>query len=167
MLFTFRNSGTEACSITQIYFDAPTNTVLETLAAIDDSEDGVSFSLGASPGHLPGGNTISPPFVITADDFLLGSDPPTKPNGVDPNQSLGVIFDIASAATFANVIEELHSEALRIGIHVQGFDGGGSESFVNTPVPTPDVIPAPPAAALGIVGLWMVGLIKRRAWVGG
>jgi len=43
--------------------------------------------------------------------------------------------------------------SLRIGIHVQGFDGEGSESFVNTPVPG--------AVLLGLLGLG-AGWLKLR-----
>jgi hypothetical protein len=80
------------------------------------------------------------------------SDSPVEPNGVNPGESLGILFDILGGNSFANVIDDINSGALRIGIHVQGFASGGSESFVNVPEP----------ATLVLLG---VGLIVL-AWFG-
>lgn len=132
-LFTFFNTGPLASSITDVYFDD--GSLLGIAGLIDDDDGvggdpGVDFSPAAAPPNLPGGNNAVPPFVTTA-GFSADSDPPTRPNGVDPGESLGILFDLLPGMTFANVEDDLLLGDLRIGIHVQGFDGGGSESYVN------------------------------------
>jgi hypothetical protein len=126
--FIFRNSGPLASSITDVYFDDGT---LLGIASITNGA-GVNFSQGASPPNLPGGNNCTPanPFVTTA-GFTADSNPPTQPNGVNPGESLVIVFNLISGQTFADTQAALVDGRLRIGIHVQGFAGGGSESFVN------------------------------------
>lgn len=133
VLFTFRNTGPEASSITDVYFD---DGSLLGIAYIDNSDPGVSFSQLASPGNLPEANNATPPFVTTA-GFSADSDPPVQPMGVNPGESLGILFNLQSGQTFGDVETNLDSGALRIGIHVQGFESGGSESFVNNSIPDP------------------------------
>ena len=153
--FRFLNSGPLASSITDVYFDAPDPSALDGISSIDDSFAGVSFSLGAAPGNLPGANNASPPFV-TSPGLSADSDPAAQPNGVNPGEELGIIFDLDAGKSFADVLGEMTSGALRVGIHVQGFASGGSESFVTTTTPVPS------AAMLGVIGLGTVGWVRRR-----
>lgn len=140
VLFTFSNAGPLASSITDVYFDDGTLLGIAGLIDNDDAalgsygDAGVDFSQDASPPDLPGGNTVG--FQVTA-GFLADSDPPAQPNGVNPYETLGIVFNLQAGGTFADVVSELTTGELRIGIHVQGFAGGGSESFVNVPVPEP------------------------------
>lgn len=127
VLFTFNNSGPEASSITDVYFD---DGHLLGISSIESSS-GVSFSLGASPGNLPSANNIDPAFQTTA-GFSADSDPAAQPNGVNPGEWLKIYFDLKEAdQDYNTVLQDLANGALRIGIHVQGFDGGGSEAFVH------------------------------------
>ena len=138
VLFTFGNMGSEAMSITDVYFD---DGSLLGIASIDNSDTGVSFSQPATPGNLQAANNASPPFVTTA-GFSADSDSPVQPSGVNPGESLGIVFDLVGGQIFADVLSELALGTLRIGIHVQGFASGGSESFVNVnPIPLPAALP--------------------------
>jgi hypothetical protein len=166
--FLFSNSGPEESSITDVYFD---DGSLLGIASIIDADDGsggdpgVDFSQLAIPGNLPSANNASPPFETTA-GFSADSDSPVQPNGVNPDESLKIIFNLQTGQTFSNVEDELTSGDLRIGIHVQGFASGGSESFVNNP-PSPGPVPGPsvpepgPLALIGLGGL-MLGWMHRR-----
>lgn len=151
VLFHFKNSGPNASSITDAYFD---DGSLLGLSLITNGP-GVSFSQDASPPNLPGGNNVSPPFQVTA-GFLADSNPPAQPNGVNPGEWLKITFDLQSGRNFADVITELTDGSLRIGIHVQGFASGGSESFVNSPVPLP--------AAVWLFGSGLLGLGAFARW---
>ncbi|MCV2871054.1 VPLPA-CTERM sorting domain-containing protein [Defluviimonas sp. WL0050] len=156
--FTFNNSGPLASSITDVYWDDQAS-LLGTMGAITSSS-GVSFSQGANPGNLPGGNTIG--FTVSPSGASADSNAPAQPNGVNPGEWLTIVWNLISGATFADVIAALNlggdqSGSLRVGIHVQGFANGGSESFVNTPP-----VPLPAAGWLMVAGLGALTIARRR-----
>jgi len=153
--FGFTNIGPAASSITDVYFDDGT---LLGIASIINAPGLVEFSQLATPPDLPGGNLAVPPFVTTL-GFSADSDPPVQPLGVNPGESLGIIFNLQPGGTFADVVDELESGVLRIGIHVQGFSSGGSESFINDGT---TVIPAPGALILGGIGAGCLSWLRRR-----
>ena len=148
VIFQFRNIGPDASSITDVYFD---NGTLLGIASIDNGDPGVSFSQHATPGNLPAANMIDPPFETTA-GFSADSDAPPQPLGVNPGEMVGITFDLQGGGTVQDILDELADGRIRIGIHVQGFDGGGSESFVHVPEPT----------TLILVALGATGIIGRR-----
>jgi len=156
-LFTFFNVGLDASSITDVYFDDGSLLALADLIDADQNSGdlGVNFSQLASPPNLPGGNTLTPAFQTT-EGFLADSNPPVQPNGVNPGESLGVLFDLKAGQTVVDVLNELDTGALRIGIHVQGFASGGSESLVNAPGPVP--LPA----SAGLAGAGLLAILARR-----
>ncbi|MCI0379422.1 MAG: hypothetical protein L0215_17570 [Gemmataceae bacterium] len=167
--FKFTNAVGIASSITDVYFD---DGSLLGIASISSSA-GVAFSTPATPGDLPGGNTITPPFVTSA-GFSADSNPPAAANGVDSaSEWVQITFDLQAGKTFADTIAALQlgltngddPNALRIGLHVQAIGAGGqSDSFINGP-PTTTAIPGPgvPVLALsGLLGLGLGRVLRRR-----
>jgi len=128
--FVFINTGPAASSIADVYFDDGT---LLGIASINNGP-GVSFSQPATPGNLPGGDEVVPPFEATA-DFSADSDSPVEHNGVNPGEQVGILFDLLPGVDVAGTATALETGDLRIGIHVQGFASGGSEGFICGPTP--------------------------------
>jgi len=150
VLFTFSNVGAADSSIADVYFD---DGSLLSIAIIINSV-GVSFSQFATPAEMPAANLASPPFVTTA-GFSADSDAPVQPNGVNPGETLGIRFTLQGGTTYSDVLGELANGTLRIGLHVQGYASGGSESFVNGSLPEP--------ATFGFLGLGLGALSLARS----
>lgn len=158
--FTFNNAGPLASSITDVYWHDQAG-VLGTMGSITGSS-GVSFSQGASPGNLSGGNTIG--FSVSPSGASADSNSPVQPMGVNPGEWLTIVWSLVSGTTFSDVIAALNlggnqAGSLRVGIHVQGFANGGSESFVNGP---PAPVPVPAAGLMLVAGLGALGFARRR-----
>lgn len=170
--FRFDNLGPIASSISDVYFDD--GTFLKSIAITGQSA-GVDFSLGASPKELPRANQIG---FKTTFGFLADSDSPTQPKGVNPNEWLDITLTLQTGTTYQTVLDALvagqapnynslpsNIHTLRVGIHVQGYADGGSESFSNGPPEGPPggSVPVPlPAAATGFAAL-MCFLLARRS----
>jgi hypothetical protein len=178
VLFTFYNDGPPGsdydvtnplpCMITAVYFDDGALLGLATIldADVDPTNyPGVYFDKPATPGDLPGGDTLVPPFATTADFSASrenGQGGVAK--GVDPGESLGIVFDLKPGYDFAGVLTSIglgwtnpwDEESLRIGVRIQSFgdDNEFSEALLHTP--------APGAMILGMLGLGVVGLGMRR-----
>ncbi len=148
VLFTFHNDGPETSSITDIYFKDGNLTFNSFIEYPPD----VDFSVGATPPELPGAGNDWTSFFKTDSDpspFAKGVN-----NGTPTGESLGILFDIDFGYSYGEVITDMLSANLLVGLHVQGFEGGGSESFVTTPVPG--------AVLLGLLGLGVAGVKLRK-----
>jgi|MudIll2142460700_1097286.scaffolds.fasta_scaffold498592_1 hypothetical protein len=148
--FRFFNTAVISSSITQIYFD---DGSLLAQDIITDSGTSVAFSPGANP-NLPGGNNVSPPFDAT-DAFSASANNPAVANGVNANfEWVQIAFTLQNDQDYNDVISDIVSGALRIGMHVQGISTT-SDSFVNlAPIPIP--------AAAWLLGSGLLGLVAIR-----
>ncbi len=154
--FTFENWVGIRSSICDIYFDDGT---LLGIASISDSGISVAFSSPASPGDLPGGNLVMPPFQ-TSQNFSADSDSPVSDNGINAmGEWVTITFDLLTGATYTQTLAALGDGSLRVGLHVQCIGvRDDSDSYINNPVP----IPLPGAALLGVLGLAVAGWARRR-----
>jgi hypothetical protein len=146
-------------SITQIYWADGT---LLGIARITDSGGGVAFSPDNGNLNLPGGNTLNPEFKTTQ-MFGADADSPVQHNGVNPGEWVTIRFNLKDSKKFADTLDALNGPLgdgndLRIGIHVQGFANGGSESFINR---VPDGGATAAMLGLGLLGLGL--MVRRRA----
>jgi hypothetical protein len=142
--FTFRNTGPDASTIAQVYFDTDLISSISGFAC----PLGVSFSQGASPGNLPGGNSIVPPFETTP-GLLAGAAHPAPHWGVNHYEQMTVFCLLRDGVSFSDIQTAAGNGDLRIGIHgISMGDNAGSESFVNTPEPATLLIMVPGLMAL-------------------
>jgi hypothetical protein len=160
--FFFTNSGPEASSITDIYFDNGLleSSILQSILSIDNSSAGVDFSQGANPGNLPAHNNVSPSFDTTS-GLSADSNAPRQPKGVNPGEYVGLTLSLAETSAYGDVLDDLATGALRIGLHVQGFADGASESYINN---GPQV-PAPGSILLASMGIGLVRFMRKRKMV--
>jgi hypothetical protein len=143
--FTIQNTSIIDSTIARVYFDGG------FLASIADiiNGTGTNFSADASPGDLPAGNEIG--FEA---DFSASANPPPAQNGIDPGESVTVIFNLLGSHTFSEIIGQLDSGAMRVGAHI--ISVGCSEvsvSSVNVPEP----------ATIALLGLGSLILMKKRS----
>lgn len=81
-----------------------------------------------------------------------------------PGDVLSIVFNLRDGSVFSDVLAELASTELRVGVQVRGFRGRrrtrGRESFINESFVADVPEPAPlPAAA---VGLLVIALARGR-----
>lgn len=145
--FTFYNESLINSSIARIYFD---DGSLSGTADITEGA-GTSFSQSATPGNLPAGRLLDPPFE-TAGGFSFASDAPRPHSGVNPGERFTIAFDLINGGSFQSVIDELDTGGLRIGVHIIALPDGSSESAIAVPEP----------ATIFLLGLGTLALLRKR-----
>ena len=129
----FTNTGPDESVITRIYFDYIPELSL-SLAAINDG-NGVNFqSAPVNPKTLPAGRGMEDTFIA---GLAVASANASPHNGINPSGTLELILNYDDSYDF---LDSLGNTDLRVGLHVQAFEGGDSESFVNV-IPEPGTLP--------------------------
>lgn len=165
----FDNSSAISSSITDIYFDAHPDTgsslIFDGVSIIEGT--GVSFSKGASPQTLPGGEMLTPKFDKTP-EYSADSDSPVSPSGINPNEWLKLVFTLKTERNINDLIAEIAAGGsatatnLRVGIHIQSLPaacGSDSASAINCALP---IQPIPEPATICLLGLGALSLIRRK-----
>ncbi len=170
--FTFENTTTPIYnSVMGVFFDIPdvgTRTavpLLDLTSADIRNSSGVYFEVDDKIENFPGGNSLTPKFE---ENFSAGSVGTKDPkfnrvqNGIDADgEQLSVGFDVANGYTLEDIIQGLEDGSLRIGLHVQAIEGGGSDSYL-AGNPRHPVVPVPGAVLLSMLGLSSAGCLLRR-----
>jgi len=132
--FVFHNESVFDCSIAQIFFDDG------SLLGIDFIENGPGTLFSRAypgPGNLPGGQSLIPNFVADR-EFNIGAVEPPPEHGVNSipaGEWVKISFQLINNGKLEDVINELQTGQLRVGIHVIAFPDGSSNSAILTPEP--------------------------------
>lgn len=112
----------------------------------------VAFGTGQVGGNLPGGTNVG--FV---EAFNISASNPAPRRGIgrhdqdDTSPQSGTFLITFTGGDFQAFVDDL-----RIGVHVIGYESGGSEAFLSSAVPEPGTLSL---IAVGLAGLGM----HRRA----
>ncbi len=150
--FTFYNDSAFQSSVARIYFD---DGSLLGISEIINSPSYTEFETNPSPGDLPGGEDLVPPFEADR-EFSIGAESPPPWKGVndgDPlNEWVTLEFKLINGGDLDSVIAELNTGVLRIGLHIIALPDGSSESAILVPEP----------ATVLLLGLGTLVLLGRR-----
>lgn len=154
--FTFFNNVGITSSVTDIYFDEGEADLYSGFEIIGSSagaifEPTAITDSAATPGNLPGGNAVSFSADYSAD---IAGNPE---NGLDTSSDYVTFLALAGAdfTSYDDLVTALLSGTARIGLHVQAFADGSSDSYVST-------VPVPAAGILFATALFGIGLVGRR-----
>ncbi len=158
--FTFSNSNTNSRSpvITQLYWDGnPLSSYLSFNRF--GSSTGIANFKQVRNGVLPGGNGSLINFTV---DYQVDAINPRPTNGIGGGETLALNFNLMNGTKFNNILDQLSTGALRVGMHVQAFSDGGSEGFINRKS-NPSVQAAPePITLLGSIAAIGYGTLLQR-----
>ncbi len=150
--FTFYNYSSIQSSVARIYFD---DGSLLGVDEVTNSDDYTFFKKVPAPQNLPGGESLSPPFAADR-EYSIGTPNPPPWKGINDGAPLNewatIRFTLINGGTLEDVLVELNTGTLRVGLHVIDVAGVYSESAILIPEP----------ATVALLGLGALFLLRRK-----
>ena len=103
-------------SIASIYIDDTIISFADTFIGLQT--DTIEF-LDKGAAKMPGGEN----YGFTKDDFHAGADKPAPKKGLNPGESVGLLFDLNGSA-YADIDAAIGDGSLRVGLHVISIEYG-------------------------------------------
>ena len=129
-LFTFTNNCDSDGVLGRIFF---MKNDLMTFNSIEDQSNGVAFSgPNGRNAMLPGGHPLG---FTPHNTFSINAAPPRPHNGLHYEDYVSILFNLTGETSFDDLIAEIDSQSLGVGLHAQALPGGGSASFTAIPEP--------------------------------
>jgi hypothetical protein len=161
--FTVSNNGPASSAIAGIYFQ-DTDSLLNSYISHDFTPNGNGiFYSGVDPSNLPDGDPFG--FSSNSYGFSARTASNNTNDGINTDESLYIIFNLAADVGYWDVINSMKSGSLRVGLYVinsnsNGADGMFNEAFKHDQKPIHTPIPG----AAFLLGSGLTGLIfwKRR-----
>jgi hypothetical protein len=149
--FTFYNGSSLQSSMARIFFD---DGSLLGVDEVINSDDYTFFKKVPAPQPLPGWDILVPPFEADR-EYSIGTPNPPPWKGVNDgdiaNEWVTIRFNLINGGTLDDVINELYSDVLRIGVYIIDLPEGYTESAV-TPEP----------ATVALLGLGTLFVLRRK-----
>jgi len=132
VVFTFSNRGPDTCSITELYFhDGNVFSIyVQNVYDADGPKDPACSKL-TKPGNY---QSAHKPYHDSGTCRIVKgypNDADAMQDGIKSNESLGIVFDLQSGITLADVIAALSKGEFNISIKLQGGMYGARVIFIN------------------------------------
>lgn len=136
VMFSFFNREPDTCSITDIYFNDEdvfsVSVHIVTDAEAAENPSNTRFTPVGSHRYVPRPYHDSTTFQVAC-GYPNGTDSDASHDGINRDESLGIIFDLQAGVTFADIICALNRGRFNIGIKVEESVHGASSIFINEP----------------------------------
>lgn len=134
IMITFHNQAQVNCAISDIIFADGGLYSISVQNARGSVETG---KLACAIDAVAGGRQYGPgPYHDSSNDRFVNRDTVARDalqDGIRPNESLGIIFDLQAGITLVDIISALSREKLNISLKLMGATPGTAGILINEP----------------------------------
>jgi hypothetical protein len=131
IMITFHNQSPVNCVISDIIFadgGLYSISVQSARGSVEPGKLACGIDTGMASHHYPTG-----PYHDSGNARLANHDTAALQDGIKPNESLGIIFDLQAGITLVDVITALSREKLNINLKLLGDAPGTAGILINEP----------------------------------